>query len=354
MTRAQSVAMLLLLAACATTGAEGQGDRNLPTAGVGPFRKLGPEEMKGLAPFVFEDPKALYREPAVLRDGDATLLFAVARVSEKDVIVRTRALDERTFFGTSSHFGRKPLVVLEPDAPWEQALSGPSLVRLGSEVLLFYAGSEGIGLARSADGGITFRKEPGPVLARDAREGSWEATAPRAPSVYVLPDGRLRMLYAAGAAIGEAESRDGVQWSRITTSPVLGPAARNTASPEQPNEREPFDTASVGDPCVVTRTTPAGRLHVRVLYTGTDANGATAIGFAARYGESGPLVRQPLPVYSVGQKEAAPALLELGDSSYLYVQQDRRDGQSTFVAIAEAFAPANVTLPPPEDYPDAP
>jgi hypothetical protein len=343
----------VLLTACASTGAEGEGDKNLPSAGVGPFRKLDDEEVKGLPPFVLEDAEALYREPAVLRGGDATLLYAVARVAGKDVIVRTRSLDERTFFGNSGHFGRKPAVVLEPNELWEGALSGPSLVRFRGEILLYYSGANGIGVARSGDG-LTFRKEPGPVFARDPLPGSWETAVPRAPSVFELPGGRLRMLYAVGSALGEAETADGIEWTRIGSGPVLAPAPAPPPGSVLPNEKPPFDTASVGDPCVVTRTTPAGRFHVRVLYTGTDAAGATAIGFAARYGTTGPLVRQPAPVYSVNRKEAAPALLELGDRSFLYVQQDRPDGDSSFVAIAAAFAPANVKLPAAGDFPDAP
>jgi hypothetical protein len=345
---------LACAAACATTGAEGHGDQNLPTAGVGPFRKLEPDEVRGLAPFVLEDSDAMYREPAVLRDGGATLLYAVARVDGKEVIVRTRARDERTFFGTSDHFGRKPAVVLEPSMPWEVALSGPALVRFRGEILLYYAGAEGIGVARSTDG-MSFRKEPGPVLARDV-PGSWETTAPRAPSVFASQDGaRLHMLYAAGSSIGEAESDDGVTWRRVGSSPVLSPSPPAAPGSLLPNEKGPFDTVAVADPCAVTRITPAGRFHVRVLYTGTGEGGSTAIGFAARYGERGPLERQPVPVYSVGLHEAAPALLDLGDRSYLYVQQDRRSGlKEAFVAIAAAFSPGSVKLPPPGDFPDAP
>lgn len=349
-----TVVALVLLTSCATTGAEGDGERNLPSAGVGPFRKLEAEEMKGTAPFVLDDPQALYREPAVLRDGNATLLYAVARVGGKDVIVRTRAFDERTFYGASGgQFGTKPLVVLEPDKLWEGALSGPSLVRFRGDILLFYAGAEGIGVARSADG-RAFRKEPGPIFSRDVLPGSWETTAPRAPSVFLLPNGRLRMMYAAGGAIGEAESADGIEWTRMRAGPVLAPAPMPAPGSLLPNEKPPFDTASVGDPCVVTRTTPAGRFHVRVLYTGADASGATAIGFAARYGESGLLERQPVPVYAVNQKEAAPALLDLGDRSFLYVQQNKRSGDESFVAIAAAVAPGTIELPPAADYPDAP
>jgi hypothetical protein len=344
---------VVALAGCATTGDSGQGDLGLPTTGMGPFRKLTPEEVKGgSAPFVLEDPRALYREPAVLREGSDTVLFAVARVGDADVIVRTRATDERTFFGTSAQFGVKPLVVLAPDAPWEGALSGPSAVRVGAEVLLYYAGAEGIGVARSADG-RAFRKEPGPVLGRDARAGTWETTAPRAPGVYALPDGRLRMLYAAGSSIGEAESADGLAWTRLE-GPALGPAPTPPPGSLLPNERPPIDTAAVGDPCVVTRITPAGRFHVRVLYTGTDATGATAIGFAGRYGTTGPLDRQPTPAYSVSQHEAAPAVLELADKTFLYVQQDARSASTTYVGIAAAVAPATVRLPPPADYPDGP
>ena len=354
--RTHGLLLAICLAACATTGDAGEGDRNLPTAGVGPFRKLAAEEVKGLAPYVLEDSTALYREPAVLAEGDATLLYAVARVNGKDVIVRSRALDQRSFFGTSSHFGKKPAVVLEPEKLWEVALGGPALVHFGGDLLLYYSGAEGIGVARSADG-LVFRKEPGPILSRDFTPDSWETTPPHAPSVYVLPNGRLRMFYAAGNAIGEAESVDGVGWQRLRPGPALSPAAPAAPGSLLPNEKPPFDTARVGDPCVTTRTTSAGRYHVRVLYTGTDLTGATAIGFAARYGETGALVRQPVPVYSVGQKEAAPALLESTDGtrSFLYVQQDRRDGNNpSFVAIAAAFAPGNVKLPPADDFPDAP
>jgi hypothetical protein len=346
--------MLSVIAACATTGAEGEGDHNLPSANVGPFRKLGPEEVKGVAPFVLDDKGARYREPTVLRDGEFTLLYAVARVSGKDVIVRTRSLDGRTFYGAGQP-GKAPAVVLEPDQAWEQgALSGPSVLSFGGEYLLYYAGGDGIGVARSTDG-LAFRKEPGPVLGRDPAPGSWETTPPRAPSVFELPNGRLRMLYAAANCIGEAESTDGVAWSRVGTTPVLVPAPPPAPGSLLPNEKPPFDTAAVGDPYVATRTTPAGRFHVRVVYTGMDTAGVTAIGLAGRYGESGQLDRQPVAVYSVNQHEAAPALLDRGDSSYLYVQQERKAGDDpTYPAIAAAFAPGNVTLPPAGDFPDGP
>ena len=89
---------LLVALSCATTGASGEGDRNLPTVGVGPFRKLTPPEVKEIAPFVFDDRVALYREPAVLAEGNGAIMYVVAKQKGADVIVRTRADDARAFY----------------------------------------------------------------------------------------------------------------------------------------------------------------------------------------------------------------------------------------------------------------
>jgi hypothetical protein len=356
------IAASLLVPSCATTGAEGEGDRGLPTVGVGPFRKLGINEVPGIAPFVLDDRIALYREPSVLAgEGDSVILYAVAKQATGDVIVRSRADDGRAFFGTSGDFGKTPPVVLAPDQIWEgKFLSGPFALRVNDEILLYYSGEGGIGLARSSDG-LVFRKQINAVFFRDPAS-SWETSEVRAPTVYILPDGRLRMFYESGNSIGEAESIDGVHFTRVdpdpstpAIEPVLGPAPPAPPGSLLPNEKPPFDTARVGDPCAVLRKTPAGRQHVRVLYTGADESGASAIGFAARYGETGPLVRQAAPVYSVGAKESAPALLEVASGSYLYVHQGRRvDEKLTYPAIAAAFAPGSVELPIPLAFPDTP
>ncbi|MDB4945473.1 MAG: hypothetical protein JWP97_5007 [Labilithrix sp.] len=357
------LALLALAAAspsCATTGASGEGDRNLPSQGVGPFRKLAPDEVVGVAPFVYDDRAALYREPAALADGDATLLYAVATRGGADVIVRTRADDGRAFYGSNTDFGRTSPTVLTADQPWEGAsVSGPFVLRTAAGITLFYAAAGGIGLATSTDG-LTFVKASGPVLARDPRS-AWETTELGGPSAYVLPDGRTRLLYGSGAAIGEAESNDGVHVTRVdadpstpAVDPVLGPAPPAPPGSLLPNEKPPFDTARVSDPCASLVTSPGDRLVLRVLYTGATASGETAIGLAARFGSEGPLVRQPTPVYSVGAHETAPAFLESGDSSYLYVQQERAVGGLVYPAIAGAYAPGTRHLPAPLPFPDRP
>ena len=352
---------LLVALSCATTGASGEGDRNLPTVGVGPFRKLTPAEVKEIAPFVFDDRVALYREPAVLAEGNGAIMYVVAKQKGADVIVRTRADDARAFYGSTSDFGKAPPVVLAADRPWEGAsVTGPFAVRVAGGITLYYAAAGGIGVATSTDG-FAFRKEPLPVLVRDPAS-AWETTEVRAPSVLILTDGRIRMFYSSGVSIGEAESTDGVHFTRVdpdpstaTVEPVLGPAPPARPGSLLPNEKPPFDTARVADPCASIRFTSADRFHVRVLYTGGDAAGATAIGFAGRFGDSGPLTRQGNAVYSVGAKEAAPALLDLGDRAYLYVQQERRfDERLTYTAIAAAFAPGNIQLPEPLPFPEQP
>jgi hypothetical protein len=228
--------------------------------------------------------------------------------------------------------------------------------------------ASGIGLARSSDG-LTFQKEPTPVLSREATV-AWETTAPSSPSVARFPDGTFHMLYQAGTSIGEATSADGVHWARVdgdpatpAVDPVLEPALAVSHEALAPGEKPPFDTLRVGDPLLVPRVTPAGRLQVRVLYTGFSRAGdagdeATAIGFAGRYEEPSAgarLERQPLPVYSVGQGERAPALLEWQGQALLFVAQVRRvDSTNSDVGIAGAFSPADHVLDTPTAFAGAP
>jgi len=356
------VVLLALASACATTGAEGEGDRNLPTAGVGPFRRLTADEVPGIAPFVLDDRVAAFREPAALAEGSDVVLYAVARAGERDVLVRSRASDGRSFYGTNGDTGRTAPVVLGADLPWEGAsLSGPFALRVGEEIFLYYAAAGGLGLARSTDG-LVFRKEPEPILVRDP-SSAWETTELRGPGVYVLPDGRFRLLYASGNCIGEAESLDGVAFRRVDADPstpaidpVLVPGAPAAPGSLLPNEKPPFDTLRVADPSPSLRPTPAGRLQLRVLYTGVDATtGRSSIGFAGRYGDAGPLVRNPSPVYAASGTEQAPALLETGGGSFVYVQQGRRvDERLTYNAIAAGYAPATAKLPPPLPFPEQP
>lgn len=370
MTRAHSLLVSLSLAACATLGTPGQGDVDLPTTGAGPFRKLQTSEVHGVAPYLLDSQSSQFREPAVVRLDDApestrVALFLVERQGGADVIARTSADDARSFFGGTGDLpAHEPIVVLQKDQPWEaQDLGGPSALRVGGTYYLYYASNGRVGLARSSDG-AAFVKEPSAVFS--------PPRSARAPSVARLEDGAFRMLYASGGALYEAASPDGLAWTELdgdpTTSavdPVFGPAG--PAFGLAPGEKPPFDEVATDDPCLLPRTTPAGRLQFRVLYTGTAADGSTSIGFAARYGLEGALTRNPLAVLSQGKHEAAPAWLEWQDGegatpqaptnrSLLYVDMDAPKPLSgpLYRAIGAAVAPVAVTLAAPSPFPAAP
>jgi len=206
----------------------------------------------------------------------------------------------------------------------------------------------------TSDDGLTFAKRPGYALAA-APPPSWESSPPEAPSVVVYPDGRVRMVYAAGGDLGEAESTDGLAFMRLGDAPIFGPSVAPDPATLAPGQKPPFDDGRVGDPCVLPHVTPAGRLHIRVLYTGTDVAGVTSIGLAARYGDTGPLSRQMQPVYAIGKGEKSPAFFEWSGGTLLYVAQDRAPSLDThYDAIAAGFSPANLRLPPATDYADSP
>ena len=195
-------------------------------------------------------------------------------------------------------------------------------MRAGGGVYLYYAAAGGVGLATSSDG-FAFTKHGAPVLAPDAT-AAWETTPPSAPSVAIFPGGTWHMLYAAGVAIGEATSADGVTWTRVdgdpTTAaidPILAPSPFDPAHPDV-DAGGAFDTGQVSDPCVSPRVTPAGRLEVRVLYTGYDgppgaADRASAVGLAARYGDTGALERRDVARLRVGRARAGARALRVVD-----------------------------------------
>ncbi len=357
--------------ACATLGSPPGGDTGLPSANLGPFRELTMTEEPG-TPFVFSglgyaatEPSALAVDPTDTSSMNV-YLYATATTttgtSTTSNIIRTRAGDGRSFYGTAlDPTAQRPPVVLQASLPWEgDSLTGPSVLRVGSEYYLYYAAAGGIGLARSTDG-LSFTKTPSPVLSPDPA-ASWETTHPHAPSVALLPDGTFDMMYAAGVSIGEATSLDGITFTRTDAdpaTPALDPvfSPLGATGPVPDGSVGPFDTGQVSDPCVLPVVSPAGRLVLRVLYTGYggppgDATRSSAIGFAARFGTTGRLVRQPLPVFSISLQEAAPTYFAWGGGEMLYVAAT--NSISGLPSIAAGLAPPTVTLLAPTSYASSP
>jgi hypothetical protein len=345
------------LAACSTLATQGAIGQNLPSSGVGPFQALAQTQVApaDVAPFVCLEPGKNLTDPSVLPSTSdpssaAVLVYAVGQGASGQVIVRTRSDDGVSFYGDtadqSNHPTHKPPVVLSASLAWEKTdVTGPSALRVDSETWLYYAASGGIGLARSSDG-LSFEKAGSPVLAPDA-SATWETTTPHAPTVAIFPDGSWHMLYAAGASIGEATSADGLHWTRASGNPVLEPSAPVDPKTLGPGEKVPFDEATVEDPLLVPRVDSSGQLQVRVLYAGYAAPEAASsrtgsIGFAARYGATGPLSRQVIPVYvAPGSSASGPAMLEWSGGTMLYVSQLDATLMPSPLALAAAYDPAS-------------
>jgi hypothetical protein len=317
-----------------------------------------------------------YREPCVLADpsdpsGAGIFLYATTSGSPT-TIVRTRSDDGLAFYGdiadnegAAQHL---PPVVLSATLAWEgTGVSGASALEAPSGgIWLYYAAAGGIGLAKSQDG-MHFTKTGQPVLGPDKGVG-WEFTPPRAPSVAVFPDGSWHMLFASGNAVGEATSPDGETWTRVdgdpstpAFDPVLLPSAPVDPSTLPPGEMPPFDEGAVDDPLLVPTVDAVGRLVARVFYTGYGAPvGAaarmSAIGYAARFGDTGQLSKQSAPVYTVMAHEAGPAFVESSALSMLYVSEDYTTVTTTNPppAIAAAFAPGAATVAPAGAFPPGP
>jgi hypothetical protein len=364
----------LLSLSCGTLGTPGGVPAGLPSSGVGPFRPLQEGELtpEALVPYVFSDQTADYREPSVVgtsSDPSSTevWMYVVAHVGGVDVLVRTRADDARSFYGdvadNSGGAPPTPPVVLSASETWEGGatgnLGGPSALMVSGQLWLYYAATGGIGLAQSSDG-LTFMKQSAPVLTPDA-SATWETTTPHAPSVAVFPDGTWHMMYGAGVSIGEATSPDGITWTRVAGNPIFVPSPTVDPSTLPPGDVPPFDEGQVDDPMLAPQTTVDGRLQVRVLYTGYGSlpgtkGRASAIGFAARFGDSGLLTSQPDPVYTVSLHENAPAFFEWNGGSLVYVSEDNTTISTTmpFPSIAAGYAPATNTLPAPLPFPMTP
>lgn len=339
MKRPLTFALLVATAACATLGSSGLGDVDLPTSGVGPFRKLGGLEAPGTAPFLLDDSSAKWRDPGVLSlGGTKVALFAVVdrdvAGTPQPVIVRSHGDDGRAFYGGRG--GQKPPVVVAADAAWEgTSVSGPAPLAVGSETWLYYAADGGIGRARSTDG-QTFVKDPTPVLANDANH------VYRAPSVVRFPSGTFHLFAMDHGDLVELESDDGVRFGSSTV--VLSPQPFGTEAGAV------FDV--LDDPACAVRVTAAGRTHVRVLYTEVIGS-VSMIALAARYGDRGALVRADTgPVYSATETQRSPAFVELDGYTLLYVTDVRRT--TNYPSLAGAVSPATITLPPALDYPTSP
>ena len=275
-------ALLLLVAGCGTLAGEGVGDRNLPSAGMGPFRALEDDEVSQ-APFISgaRTPQGS-AQIALLADGT----FVLYRGDERDgsrAIVRETSVDGIDF--------ADPVEVL-PDA------SSPSILAEGSRWRLWYEAAGGIFLAESDDGSVFEPVGDGPVLEPGA---DWEGGRVGAPSVVPDEDGGYLLYYEAAGGIGVSSSDDGTQFIRIGAGPILEPA-----------ESGQWDDRVVSDPAARVHVSPTGRRTVQLFYVGVaaapiDEDPPFAVGVAASFdgraferSTGGPVLERPRAILGLG------------------------------------------------------
>jgi len=279
----------VLLIGCGLGAAPGGGSDNLPVSGVGPY--LQPDE-----PFVLSDPAADVSDPSAiaLPDGGFRIWYtrAGAEIWRVDLAEVGAAAGE-------------PVRVLVADRPWEgTAVRAPSVAAApGGGVTMVYQAAGRVGLAESADGVV------------------WTKGGPLGAGVdpTVIYRGDERVIYVGGG--GVIRTLDGEE--------VLRAATDATA----------FDSAGASQPAAAFGTTVAGRPWIGLAYVGTNASGATAIGFAGS--EDGrsftrtPRARPALPPR--GENHAGPAApVVLTDRAVLFFHR-RRVGK---LAIAAAVSTA--------------
>ena len=129
-----------------------------------------------------------------------------------------------------------PVVCLKYDdtSAWEKDLNRPVVIQKNGLFYMWYTGqADGhsrIGYATSKDGKNWTRKNSKPVLSPDL---PWEKVAVMCPHVnWDNTEKVFKMWYSAGEqyepdAIGYATSRDGIHWTKYTKNPVFAYDAKN-------------------------------------------------------------------------------------------------------------------------------
>jgi hypothetical protein len=330
----------LSVMSCGTQAPTAGGDRDLPNAGLGPFRVLRKEESRRVAPFVLDASPPWYAPSALDLDGDpATRPVALYVGGGKRI--------DRIVLPDSVSAPPERTAALSPDLPWEGASVGdPSALREGPEVWLYYAANGCVGRAVSTDNGVTFLKDGDPVLCGQGGP-VWEKGALGAPSVIRGFDGRFHLFYGAAGAIGEAVSVDGQRFSRVGSGPVLEATPASGPVPAvDGGVDEVFDDQAVGDPCALTTTTALGRQVTYLYYTGTSRLSRHGIGAAARLGDEGAFNRNSTPALARYDAQA-PSVLRFTDFTLLYASSLSSEAATKVnQVILGAVAPATAVVDP--------
>jgi predicted GH43/DUF377 family glycosyl hydrolase len=155
-----------------------------------------------------------------------------------------------------------PVVPTGPRGSWdERGIADPYVIRIGSSFYMYYLGQDRarrqrLGVARSKDG-IEWQKLRSNPILELGEFGAFDETGLGEPAVW-QDQGSYWMLYTARdrrelRRLGLARSQDGVLWERVSKQPVF-------------EGRQPWNAKVVCDPSVL----PAGEGVVHVWFGGGD------------------------------------------------------------------------------------
>ncbi|MFW5926061.1 MAG: hypothetical protein ACOCV4_07825 [Myxococcota bacterium] len=300
----------LLTEGCSTRGADRSPPPPPPSSGAGPFRPVRPAELGNETGHLLEAPDTTVQSGMIAGDH---LFYAAG----------TPAAIHRSGPAPLPPYGPGP-VTLEASEPWEgeEVFDPWAVVLEDGRTRLYYAGSEGIGLAEAPapDGAFT---RTGQLLAGDpaVRGGA----VPRRPTVVPRDGGGWLLYYEVGDAIAVAQSEDGASFTHDRVIDL-----------ELPEEAQTVPEVAVGAPGAVVAITPVGRRVTRLYFTSERDDGTRVLGFAASL--DGLAFERSLvpPVQSGNPDFAAPLLLEDPVTLLLYTADE---GEGPDAGVVDAGAP---------------
>ncbi len=299
----------------------GGGDDSLPQSGAGPYEFAPPDfETPADEPYILAQPVVSLTDPTgrLLDDGRYEI-FYTRKDSEGSEIwrVRLESLDALP--------AEPPELVLEASLDWEEGVvRSPTLVVEGSELFLYYQGSDenpSVGLARSSDGGLSFQKDPANPLVSAARDPDVIVGEETWLMVYVDPAGEEVLLREGVGATAFGEARSLVR-ARIGTANA-------------------FDSVGIRGPALRRQVSSAGREHFGLFYAGegttSDGDRISSIGYQGSFDlQEWAAFLDGEPILEAGPAGAGgPAPLLDGTKSLLFIHQ-RRQGRGR---LAVAFGP---------------
>lgn len=347
MTHVRALIAFLVVAGCATLGDETAFPGPLQTTGVGPFRLFTGDETnlpsRPVGAVIVGD----FATTGGMRT-EAALWVAAAPVldpvPERDPDVPEDEIDWAQFGARSilraatrpEDFGfLTSEVVLEATEAWEEdAVFDPWAFPLpDGRVRLYYAAAGGIGIAEGPASG-PFVKVAGPIL-----------TDARSPTVIQVGDGSFWMFFERGDGIARATSADGLDFVVADEAIDVGLADAELAE------------TRFAHPGAVFAVSPTGREMVRVYFEAHREDGTQVLALAASLdGVAYDRLQNPVLGVPEGDDDyRAPAPYLREDSvTLLYATAPktiRGDHDAIARAIIGSVAPAFTQLvePPPEE-----